>query len=112
METNQLRQGKPVESLRWMQVHSGASSTASAPADTLFVGRAVSVVTRPPAVVVSKFNLLETEGGTQTRGRFGAGGDGGGFFGLQKSLAVYCCVSQTTCKWLAKLLKSKHLIVV
>ena len=49
VETNQQRQGKPVESLRSMQVHSGASSTASAPADTLFVGRAVSVVTRPPA---------------------------------------------------------------
>ena len=50
METDQQRQGKPVESLRLMQVHSGASSTASAPTDTLFVGRAVSVVTRPPAM--------------------------------------------------------------
>ena len=62
METNQQRQGKPVESLRWMQVHSRASSTASAPTDTLFVGRAVSVVTRPPACR----KLLETEGDTHT----------------------------------------------
>ena len=44
-------EGGPVESLRSMQVHCGASSTASAPTDTLFVGRAVSVVTRPPACV-------------------------------------------------------------
>ena len=51
MGTNQQRQGEPVESLRLMQVHSGASSTASAPTDTLFVGRVVSVVTRPPALL-------------------------------------------------------------
>ena len=60
METDQQRQGKPVESLRWMQVHNGATSTASAPTDTLFVARAVSVVTGPPACR----KLLETEGDT------------------------------------------------
>ena len=32
------------------QVHSGSSSTASAPTGTLFVGRAVPVVARPPGV--------------------------------------------------------------
>ena len=36
-------------SQKFSQVHSGASSTASAPTGTLFVGRAVPVVSRPPA---------------------------------------------------------------
>ena len=44
--SNEQRQGPRAD--HW--VHSGASSTASAPTDTLFVGRAVSVVTRPPAL--------------------------------------------------------------
>ena len=68
METNQHRQGEPVESLRLMQVHSGASSTASAPTDTLFVGRVVSVVTRPPA-------LLSGGNGNSGIEPFGTGGD-------------------------------------
>ena len=68
METNQQRQGEPVESLRLMQVHSGASSTASAPTDTLFVGRVVSVVTRPPA-------LLSGGNGNSGIEPFGTGGD-------------------------------------
>ena len=38
------------------QVHSAASPTASAPTDTLFVGRAASAVTRPPASKAKKIN--------------------------------------------------------
>ena len=38
-----------MESMWSRQVHGGASPPASAPTDTLFVGRAVSAVTRPPA---------------------------------------------------------------
>ena len=52
--TNEQRQGGPVVSVCFRQVHSGASSTASAPTGTLFVGRAVPAVSRPPAVVVEK----------------------------------------------------------
>ena len=52
--TNEQRQGGPLV-FRSMQ---GASSTASAPA--LFVGRAVSVVTRPPACGNLKQSVTHT----------------------------------------------------